>query len=72
LGIREAIGVEVDRQLFQIALENASHIRGWTFAIAILNARAEERDRSKWTVFYLFDPPNPQTMHVVRWRVRKN
>jgi len=72
LGIREAIGIEVDPHLSQIASANARRVRGRTCPVTVLNLRAEDWDYSKGSVFYLFNPFGAQTMDVVLKRVKKS
>jgi SAM-dependent methyltransferase len=65
LGIRKAIGVDLDGDLCGIARINAQQLRARRADIEIIHAPAQECDYRDCTQFFLFNPFGEQTLRQV-------
>jgi len=65
VGIREAIGIERERELCRRAQTNALRLRGRRTTISIRHVSAENADYLSETVFYMFNPFGEDVMRAV-------
>src|SRR6266850_6642999 len=70
--VREAIGVEQSPELCAIARSNAARLRGRRAPITIIQARAQEFDYRKGTVFYLYNPFDQSVLGQVLEKLRSS
>jgi predicted RNA methylase len=71
-GIRKVIGVEIDKDLCDIAECNAKKVHGRKSIIEIFNVSAEDFDYRTGTVYYLFNPFGVSTLSSVLTRMERS
>jgi SAM-dependent methyltransferase len=71
-GIDAAVGVDLSKELCEIARANARRLRGRCARIEIVEREAQRFDFDRGTAFYLFDPFGPETMREVVARVAES
>jgi SAM-dependent methyltransferase len=68
--IREVTGVEISKNLCEIAERNAIRLSGRRAPITIINTPAQDCDYLKGTVFYLFNPFGALTLRRVLAKIQ--
>lgn len=71
-GLKRCIGVELKKELADIAKKNAAHLRFRNTPIEIINQDAVHCDFKEVTVFYLFNPFGLKTMEAVVRNIKKS
>ncbi len=69
LGVKHAYGIELDRDLADIAIENAENLRRPHSPITILVGDAALADYSEYSIIFLFNPFGATTMESVVSRI---
>jgi SAM-dependent methyltransferase len=70
--IKEVIGVEIDDNLYKIALENVRKARGKKSNIRIIHASATDFDFRMGTIYYLFDTYGESSLMVTLAKMKKS
>jgi SAM-dependent methyltransferase len=68
--IKKCVGVELSKELGELARINATHLRFRKAPIEIINADASELDYTEGTIFALFNPFGAETLAAVLDRIR--
>jgi precorrin-6B methylase 2 len=68
--IREATGVEISKNLSEIAKRNAVRLSGRRAPITMINTPAQDCDYLNGTVFYLFNPFGALTLRTVLSKIQ--
>ena len=70
--MKEIVGVEIDEHLYQIAKENAEHLKFRHTPIQVIHCPAQDYDYADGTLFWLFKPFDLDTMKDVLAKIKKS
>lgn len=70
--IKEVIGVEIDDDLYNIAMENARKARGKKSSIKIIHASGVDFDFRIGTIYYLFDTYGETSLSITLAKMKKS
>ena len=71
-GLKKSVGVELMKELSDIAQNNADNMRSKNTPIEIINKDAASCDFKDVTIFYLFNPFGPKTLEEVLNSIKKS
>lgn len=70
LGVKECVGLEISKELVDLAQQNVQKYRGRPCTFRIVLADAAEADYSQGTIYWMYNPFGDVTMRVVLERIR--